>query len=191
MFQNLRVNSQLYILHKETNPYIECGAVVSVSAPKPKYPTTAPLGTFPTLEMVVDLVVNINGQDTTFQGLPAGADIADFSKNGNIVISCSRDAMNQEVSTMRQRSEEIINSIEYHRNVISSCDKMFTFLNPEFAAKQQQEKEMADMRRQMEEMGKSLNALMAMNKQLMEQYGGSEAANTKNRKERNGSVEHN
>ena len=41
------------------------------------------------MEMVVDVSVNINGQHTSFQGLPAGADIADFGQNGNIVISTS------------------------------------------------------------------------------------------------------
>ena len=31
MFQNLRTNSQVFILHKESTPYIEYGSVVSVS----------------------------------------------------------------------------------------------------------------------------------------------------------------
>lgn len=182
MFQNLRVNSQLYILHKDSNPYIEYGSIVSVSAPKPKYPAAMPpIGTMPQMEMVVDIVVNINGQDTTFQGLPAGSDVADFGNNGNIVITCSRDAMNSEVSMMKQRSTEIINSIDYHKNVIQSCDKMLMYLNPEYAAKQQQDKEMANMRsqmadmsNQMADMSKTLNTLMS---KLMEQNGGSETPN--------------
>nr|DAI58792.1 MAG TPA: hypothetical protein [Crassvirales sp.] len=40
MFQNLRANSQLYILHKEATPYIEVGQVVSISQPQPKFPVT-------------------------------------------------------------------------------------------------------------------------------------------------------
>lgn len=93
MFQSLRTNNQLYILHKDANPFIEYGPVVSVSAPKPKYPMASPMGQLPQMEMVVDVVVCINGQNTTFQNLPAGMDIADFGQNGNIVVSCSRDAM--------------------------------------------------------------------------------------------------
>ena len=75
MFQSLRANNQLYILHKDANPYIEFGTIVSVSAPRPKYPVpnTFPI---PPVEMVVDIVVNVNGQNNTLQGLPAGADIA-------------------------------------------------------------------------------------------------------------------
>ena len=100
-----------------------------------------PIGQMPTMEMVVDVTVNINGQNTNFQNLPAGMEIADFGQNGNIVISCSRDAMNNEVAMMKQKSIELLNSVEYHQNVIASCDKMLNLLNPEFAAKQQQDKE--------------------------------------------------
>ena len=47
MFQSLRTNNQLYILHKDANPFIEYGPVVSVSAPKPKYPMASPMGQLP------------------------------------------------------------------------------------------------------------------------------------------------
>ena len=112
MFQNLRTNSQVFILHKESTPYIEYGSVVSVSAPRAKYPTTPPIGQFPQVEMVVDVTVSVNGQQSNLQGLPAGADIADFGQNGNIVVSCSRDAMNNEIGTMKQKSADILASVD-------------------------------------------------------------------------------
>ena len=62
-------------------------------------------------------------------------DIADFGQNGNIVVSCSRDAMNNEVASMKQKSIDIINSMDFHNSVIAGCDKMLTLLNPEFAEK--------------------------------------------------------
>ena len=135
MFQNLRPNSQLYILHKDNTPYIEYGSVVSVSAPKPKYPAIPQIGQFPQMEMVVDLVVSVNGNNMNLQGLPAGLEIADFGHNGNIVVSSSKEAINNEISLMRQRSAEIIGSVDFHRNVISACEKMLSELNPEVAEK--------------------------------------------------------
>lgn len=177
MFQNLRANNQLYILHKDGKPRVEVGSVVSVSAPKPKYPMPNQIGQFPSMEMVVDLTINIGGQNTTFQNIPAGADVADFGQNGNIVISCSRDAMNNEVASMKQKSVDIINSVEYHKSVISGCDDMLATLNPEFAAKQQQEMEISNLKSQMQEMSKNMTDLMALNRQLIEQLGiGSETA---------------
>lgn len=179
MFQNLRTNNQLFILHREENPFVEIGTVVSVSAPKPKYPVPSSIGAMPQMEMVVDVVVGVNGQNTTFQNLPAGADIADFGQNGNIVISCSRDAMNSEVSAIRQKSLDELSRRNFHENVIAGCDKILTALNPEFAEKQRQEQEIATLKGQMSEMSRNMADLMAMNKKLMEQFGVSEASKNK------------
>lgn len=74
MFSNLRTNSQIYILHKDATPYFEVGQVVSVSQPMPKFPVQnfmAPQ------ELVVDIVVKVNGNDITLQKLPANLDVAD------------------------------------------------------------------------------------------------------------------
>lgn len=171
MFQNLRANSQIYILHKDSTPYLEQGSIVSVSNPRPKYPAPQQLGQFPQMELVVDLVVNIGGQNTNFQGLPAGVEIADFGQNGNIVVSCSRDAISSEILTARQRSLDIVNSRDYHLGLIESYDKIYNNLNPEFAAKQQQDREIAAMKEQIAAMTQNVNNLMIVNQKLMEQLG--------------------
>ena len=99
MFSNLRINSQVYILHKDSNPYIEIGQVVSVSQPRPRYQT----GSFITpQEQVVDMVVGVNGNNITLQSLPANLDVADQGTiNGSLFISTQRDAMNTEINSMR------------------------------------------------------------------------------------------
>ena len=98
--------------------------------------TPTPMGQFPQVETVVDVMVNIGGQQVPLKDLKANADVDD---NGNIIVSCSRDAINSEVAMMRQKSLDILNSIEYHKNVIACCDKMLNTRNPEIAAKQEQE----------------------------------------------------
>lgn len=111
MFQNLRQNNQIFVLHKESAPYLETGTVVSVTAPVPKFPMPgfpAQAGFAPPgAEMTVDLTVKINGQDVNFQKLPANAEIADFGAGNSIVVSASRDAMNAEVAEKREQQEEI------------------------------------------------------------------------------------
>ena len=169
MFQNLRENSQLFILHKDGNPYLEYGTVASVTAPKPKYPVSpAPMGTFPQMEMVVDIMVNIGGQVVPLKDLKANADIDD---NGTVVVSCSKDAINSEVSMMRQKSMDILSSTDYHKNVMACCDKMLNDLNPEIAAKRKQDEEIRGMKEQMNTIVKSMNMLAEQNRQLMEQLG--------------------
>ena len=167
MFQNLRTNSQLYILHKNGNPYFECGTVINITGPKPKYPMSpTPLGAFPQMEMVVDIVVNIGGQQVPLKDLKANADIDD---NGTVIVSCSKDAINSEVALLRQKSMDILNSVDYHKNVITCCDKMLNDLNPEIAAKRRQDEEMKTLKEQMAD-------LMEMNRQLMAKLTSSETS---------------
>lgn len=157
MFQNLRTGNQVYILHKDGHPTIETGSVVSVSLPMPKYQVPPVFGQ--TQEMVVDVVVKVNNLDNTYQKLPATADIADFGSSG-LVISTSREAMNAEVLSLKNRSIDAINSVDYHKGVIEGCDIILAGLNPEYAERQQQQAEINDLKTQMAE-------LMKMNRNLM------------------------
>ena len=154
MFQSLRPNNQVFILHKD-RAILETGSVVSVSTPMPKYPVQPMFGQ--PQEMVVDIVVKVNNQD-----------IADFN-NSNIVLSDNREAMNSEIASLKQKSIAIINSIDFHKEMISNCDKILSELNPEFAEKQQQQLEINSLKTQMGEMAKSITELMSMNKKLISQ----------------------
>lgn len=163
MFQNLRENSIIYILHKESNPYIETGSVVRVSAPMPKFPVPQTFGQ--PQEMTVDVVVKVNGTDITLQKLPASGDVANAVLGGNVTIASSRDAMNAEVSAMKQKSVDILSSVDYHKGVIEGCDKLLLQLNPEFAEKQRQQEEITLLKSQMGDLARNMNALMEMMKQ--------------------------
>lgn len=168
MFSNLRANSQLYILHKDASPYIEVGQVVSVSQPQPRFPVSNFMNP---QELVVDVVVKINDNNVTLQKLPANLDIADQgTSNGAIVITTSREAMNAEVDTLRQKSLSILNSIDYHKKVVQDCELLLQRLNPEFAEQKQQKQEIDMLKSQMSEM-------MAGMKELMEQLKSKENIN--------------
>lgn len=159
MFSNLRTNSQIYILHKEATPYIEVGQVVSVSQPQPRFPITNFMSP---QELVVDVVVKINGNDITLQKLPANLDVADQgSATGALVITTSREAMNAEVDSLRQKSLGILNSVEYHQKIVQDCEVLLQRLNPEFAEQKQQKQEIDMLKTQMSEMMTGMRELMA------------------------------
>lgn len=159
MFSNLRTNSQIYILHKEATPYIEVGQVVSVSQPQPRFPITNFMSP---QELVVDVVVKINGNDITLQKLPANLDVADQgSATGALVITTSREAMNAEVDSLRQKSLGILNSVEYHQKIVQDCEVLLQRLNPEFAEQKQQKQEIDMLKTQMSEMMLGMKELMA------------------------------
>lgn len=159
MFSNLRTNSQIYILHKDSTPYVEVGHVVSVSQPQPRFPITNFMNP---QELVVDVVVRINGNDITLQKLPANLDVADQgSTTGSLVITTSREAMNAEVDSLRQKSLSILNSVDYHQKIVQDCEILLQRLNPEFAEQKQQKQEIDMLKTQMSEMMLGMKELMA------------------------------
>lgn len=154
-FSNLRSGNQLYILHKDSVPTIEIGKVISISQVSPKY------GNMYSPEMVVDISANVNGQPTNFQKLPALGDIADFGNN--IVLSCNKDAMSSEVLSMKQRSVDLINSVELHQNIIKGCDEILTQLNPEIKEKQRQEEENKALREELNQLKDMFKEFLKIN----------------------------
>lgn len=173
MFQALRPNNQIFILHKD-KPVLETGIVVSVSMPTPKYPMQPMFGQ--TQEMVVDIVAKVNNQDVTYQKMPAALEVADFGNN-TIVITDNREAMNSEIMCLKQKSEDIVNSREYHENLISEYEKLLISLNPEFAEKKAQQTRIDALEMQ-------LANLMKMNEQLLSRL----SAETSNTNEKNESL---
>lgn len=155
MFQSLRQNNQIYILHKD-RPALEIGTIVSASIPSPKYPNT--FGTNP--EMTVDIIAKVNGVDVTYQKIPATLDIADFGNN-SIVLADNKEAMNSEISSLKQKSLDLLNSIEYHKGVIESCDKILNTLNPELAERQAQQDEIKTLKEQVNMMSQNIADLLA------------------------------
>ena len=154
-FSNLRSGNQLYILHKDSVPTIEIGKVISISQVSPKY------GNMYSPEMIVDISANVNGQPTNFQKLPALGDIADFGNN--IVLSCNKDAMSSEVLSMKQRSVDLINSVELHQNIIKGCDEILTQLNPEIKEKQRQEEENKALREELNQLKDMFKEFLKVN----------------------------
>ena len=159
MFQSVRPNSPIYILHKGDNARLETGYVVNQPIPKPKYPIPANFGQ--PQEMIVDLIVKVNDTNVNYNSLPAQADISDSYSNGeSITISDSRDAMNAEIMSAKQKSTDVINSVGYHKALIEQYDKLLSDFNPEVAEKQAQQQEMASIKEKMEEMTRTMNLLM-------------------------------
>ena len=164
MFGQLRINNPLFVLNKQGSPSLDIGTVVSVTAPMPQLSSIGQ----PTM-YTVDVTARVNDQNITYQKLPANTDVADFAGNGNVVIACSRESMNSELQAMRQRSVDVVKSVDYHNGLIQAIDKIIQDLNPEEAEKLALQKEVTDLKGQMLQMSQSVNALLEQNRQLMEQ----------------------
>lgn len=159
MFQSVRPNSPIYVLHKGDNPRLETGYVANQPIPKPKYQMPHNFGQ--PQEMIVDLVIKLNDISINLNSIPANLDIADSYSNGeSIVISDSREAMNSEIISLKQKSVDLLNSMDYHKSLIVSYDKLLSDFNPEMAEKQAQQQEIAGLRNQIDELSKSMALLV-------------------------------
>ena len=132
MFSTLRQNSPIYILDKKGSPVLKKGIIESVSQQRSR------TGTFygQPLDMVVDIVVNVDGTKEEFKNIPASLGIAN---DGNLVISESKEAMSTEVGSMLSISKQILESVDYHKDVIDKCEQILKDLNPQFAKDKLQE----------------------------------------------------
>lgn len=161
MFQSSRPNSTIYILHKDLNPWVEEGSIVSVSPPRfvPPKPGEMPPSYQHPMPQVVDIVVRTAKDNVSLTGLPANEDITDYN---NMVVSTSKDYINNEIKAMRQQSENIVNGYERNKELISIYDNILMSLNPEEAEKKRQDMKI----REMENAIKSQNEI---NQQLLAQ----------------------
>jgi hypothetical protein len=83
------------------------------------------------------------------------------------VISDNKLAMNSEIMSLKQKSVDAINNINFHHQVVSNCDKMLSDLNHEFAEKQQQQAEINELKTQVNDLTKGMADLVQMNKDLI------------------------
>ena len=135
MFQGLRTNSLFYVLDKGENPSLRIGQVVSVSNPQTRYPSFNNGFTPQPMETVVDVRVKLGDEEADFKQLPANGQIAN---DKNLVVSDSKEAMSAEVDAMLRQSKAILESVDYHKRVVDSCEGMLLQLNPQIAKDREQ-----------------------------------------------------
>nr|WP_297061736.1 hypothetical protein [Prevotella sp.] len=135
MFQGLRNNSLFYVLDKGENPNLRIGQVVSVSNPQTKYPTFNNGFTPQPMETVVDVKVKLGDDEVDFKQLPANGQIAN---DKNLVVSDNKEAMSAEVDAMLRQSKAILESVDYNKRVVESCEGMLQQLNPQIAKEKEQ-----------------------------------------------------
>ena len=150
MFSALRQGAVLYILNKGDKPELKIGYVESVTQPRPRYATYNPTVSFGTnMEQIVDIAVKIGNDKVEYSGVPSTASIHEYNK---IVISESREAMISEVDGMLQNSKNIIDNVDYHQDIIKSCEDILKQLNPAYAKEQERDTAIEDLTTQVNKM---------------------------------------
>ena len=159
MFQSMRPNSRAYIFFKGDNKRLEQGYVTNQPVQRPKY--SIPQNFSHPQEMVVDITVKTENGTYNFAGIPANLDVADTFCNGEAaVISDSREAMSAEVLSTKQKSQDALDSADYHHHTIEACDVALGQLNPDFAERKERDAEFDRLKGQVNDMSGKLDLIL-------------------------------
>ena len=160
MFSNLRAGCQLYMFHvSAVSPYVEVGSVESVTNNNPM------AGFYPNLPLYpIDVTVRIGDKSVNYQKLPANAEsatVTETTSGETVVIATNRDVVNTEIQAQRQKSLDILNSVDYHQKRIAALDELVRQVNPEVAEKAKQQQEISELRSQLSTMRDMIGQLTA------------------------------
>ena len=157
MFSNLSKGSVLYGMDRKNGNKVFTASVESVSLPRTKYSQNT-FGQIP--EMVVDIVVSINGERKEFQQVPNNNVVADFGP-ASLVISDSKDSLANHIRSLRQESKNIVDSAPMHEARIPQYDAALSELDPSAA----NDNAVKELKVQVETMQNQMSELLSLLKQ--------------------------
>ena len=156
-FASTRQGCQIYLLRRGSQPQLE---IVNVSGVSERMAMPGGGYAYPP-RSVVNITVDTQPQQTTFQCVPTDTDVY-YCENGQTVVAATREAMNNELTSMIRRSEEIIRSVDNHRVIIESCNDLLNKLNPERGEKAKQDEEIATIKSELNELSKRNQRIEAL-----------------------------
>lgn len=161
MFNSLRQNSVFYIFEKNTDkPSIKIGKVTKVNI-NPQ--------TFGLANQEIDITVVVNNDNYEFKKMPANVSIV--SPSDGIVIADNIEDMTKEIETTVANSQQVLNSIDYHKNIINSKDELISTLNPNYAKQREQELKLVALENKVCSMEQGIGDIKAMLSLALEKKG--------------------
>lgn len=125
MFSALSQGSSIYLLDKTSTPTFKVGEVIGVSQPKINY-------NFGQAQNTVDLKIKVEDSIQEFNNLPSINSYVTYN-NGKLVISETKQAIQNEVETLLSNSRNIVENIDTYKQNIVECESILKQLNPQFA----------------------------------------------------------
>lgn len=137
MFSALSQGSPIYILDKTSSPKYKVGEVIGVS-----YPKVNPYNMNP--QNTVDLKVKIDGETQEFSSIPSINSYITYN-NGKIVISETKQGIQNEVEAILQNSKQILDNIDNYKQNITDCEVILKQLNPQFAIDKERDERLSNL----------------------------------------------
>lgn len=131
MFSALTQGSSIYLLDKTSIPEFKIGEIVGVSLPKYGLNT-------------VDLKVKIDDIVQEFNNLPSINSISTYN-NGKIIISETKQGIQNEVESILQNRKNILDNIEKYKQEVVECESILKQVNPQFAKDKEREERLSNL----------------------------------------------
>ncbi len=153
MFQNLTQGASVTIFFRNEPPRIETAKVVSINTHMPGYNPSQPMAMFNGL--VTDITVQIGNETIPFAGLPANGVVADFPSKG-MYLSVDSSAAYRELDSAINAFEQDLATVPSKQKLLEGYKSLRVKNNPEA----QREKELSEMRGQLNEMQRMLSEIL-------------------------------
>ena len=165
MFSQLRQGSQVWILDKSgKTPELKMGQVMNIPQVVPTYNTQNPAMTGFQPEMVVDVTVKTDSKEYELKKLHANLQI-EARDDIKAVISDTQESMLQEIEAMSAQSKQIVDSQDYHREVLNKCEQWRRMLNPRYEKEQKRDEQIEALNKRFDafedKFGKALDKILA------------------------------
>ena len=121
MFSALSQGSSIYLLDKTSSPKFVVGEIVGVTQPKYAFN-----------QATVDLKVKVDDSIQEFNNLPSINNIVTYN-NGKIIISETKQGIQNEVETILTNSKNILDNIDIYKQNVEDCENILKQINPQFA----------------------------------------------------------
>lgn len=133
MFSALSQGSPIYLLDKTSTPTYKVGEVVGVSQPR-----------FNSFGNTVDLKVKVDDNIQEFNGIPSINSFVSYN-NGKIIISETKQSIQNEVEGILQNRKHIIENIDNYKQEIADCENILKKISPQFAIDKERDTRLSNL----------------------------------------------
>lgn len=158
MLSALRPGTPVHILYKNGMRYA-AGTVHQVSAQYPNMNFQQPM--VPGANAAVNIAIDINGKTETFERIPVNSTIAEFPEKG-LLISETKEGIVNEVTATRNARQAVLQQVPAIEQEVAACEALLLELNPQLKHEQEQAKEIATLKEQLNGMSEQIAALTGM-----------------------------
>lgn len=133
MFSALSQGSPIFLLDKTSTLDYKVGEVVGVSSPK-----------FNSFGNTVDLKIKVDDSIQEFNNISSVSNYTSYN-NGKVIISESKQNIQNEVEGILQNRRQILNNIDFYKEEIVQCENILKQLSPQFAIDKERDERLSSL----------------------------------------------